>query len=84
MITQRVRRLGTRPWWMDTERFDARVSSFYISLSVGENAMAQRTSKKSATVAMKAAAKLVAAKAAKVSGARWMAPKAGLYRLPKR
>src|SRR5216117_1936014 len=50
---------------MDTERFDARVSSFYISLSVGVNAMAKGTSKKSAKVAKKAAAKRVAAKAAK-------------------
>ena len=35
---------------MDTERFDARVSSSYISSSVGVNALAQRTSKKSAKV----------------------------------
>src|SRR2546428_3876907 len=51
---------------MDTERFDARVSSFYISLSVGVNAMAQRTSRKSAKVAQKA--KRVAAKPALLAG----------------
>src|SRR5436309_16139047 len=48
--------------------FDARVSSFYISLSVGVNAMAQRTTKKSAKVAQKAGAKRVAAKAALLAG----------------
>src|SRR5438067_12536481 len=49
--------------------FDARVSSFYISLSVGVNAMAQRTTKKSAKVAQKAGAKrVVAAKAALLAG----------------
>src|SRR5216110_2880602 len=53
---------------MDTERFDARVSSFYIILSVGVNAMAKRTSKKSAKVAKKAAAKRVAAKPALLAG----------------
>src|SRR2546426_1412158 len=51
---------------MDTERFDARVSSFYISLSVGVNAMAQRTSRKSAKVAQKA--KRVAAKPTLLAG----------------
>ena len=50
---------------MDTQRFDARVSSFYISLSVAVNAMAKRTSRKSAKVAKKAAAKRVDATAAK-------------------
>jgi len=42
--------------------------------------MAGKTSTKSAKVAKKAAAKGVAAKAARMSGARWMAPEAGLYR----
>jgi len=46
--------------------------------------MAKRTSKGSAKVAKNAAARRVAAKAAKLSGARWMAPKAGSCRLPKR
>src|SRR5688500_1529540 len=50
---------------MDTERFDARVSSFYISPSFGVNAMAKGTSKKSAKVAKQAAAERVAAKPAK-------------------
>jgi len=39
---------------MDTERFDARVSSFYINPFVGVNAMAKGTSKKSAKVAKEA------------------------------
>src|SRR6266581_871189 len=53
---------------MDTERFEARVSSSYISLSVGVNAMANRTPKKSAKVGNKAAAKRVAAKPALLAG----------------
>src|SRR6266704_7147780 len=56
---------------MDTERFDARMSSSYIGLSVGVNAMAKRTSKKSAKVGRrgdKAAAKRVAAKPALLAG----------------
>jgi len=42
---------------MDIERLDVRVSSSNISLSVGENTMAGKTSKESAKVAKKAAAK---------------------------
>jgi hypothetical protein len=53
---------------MDTERFDADESSFYVTLSVGVNAMAKRTSEKSAKVAKKAAAKRVAAKPALLAG----------------
>jgi len=56
---------------MDTERFDARMSSSYIGLSVGVNAMAKRTSKKSAKVGRrgdKAAAKRVAAKPKLLAG----------------
>jgi hypothetical protein len=42
---------------METERLDVRLSRFNISLSVGQNTMAGKTSQESAKVAKRAAPK---------------------------
>src|SRR5207302_2990270 len=53
-VDARVRGMIRGEWGKSNGRFDAWMSGFYISLSVGVNAMASKMSKKSAKVAKRA------------------------------